>query len=360
MQIIPNLKSGGAERFVVDLCNLHSTDNEVVLVVLSSLEGNDFYLHEVNSRVKVVSLNSNNCIIDKQLFIKVYQVIKEEKPDIVHTHLKSILYALLAILILRNIKYYHTVHNNSLNEAGGVKGTLIRKFLFKFKLVTPVVISQYVQESFIALYGREATIILNGRNVDQNLVVSQYVKEQFKQWRRTKETRVLINVAGFRPQKRQPMLARIAKRLYEEGYDFSVVLLGDWHDKDMLTEVKAISSPNVFYIGAVKNPLEYLKYSDGFCLPSEREGFALSFIEALGTSTVSIVSPTGIMTDVLKNGENGFIAADISEESYYQALKQYLDTPIETLNIIKQKALESYKPYSMDNCAIQYLQLYKK
>lgn len=359
MQIIPNLKSGGAERFVVDLCNLHSIGNEVILVVLSPLDGNDFYLHEVNPRVKVISLNGKNCIVDRQMFFKVYHVIKDERPDIVHTHLKSILYSLLAILFIRNVKFLHTIHSNSLNEAGGIKGKLVRKFLFKFNFVTPVVISQYVQDTFVSLYGKEAVMILNGRNVSENITISQEVEDRFKQWRRTDKTRVLVNIAGFRPQKRQPMLARIAKRLCEEGYDFSVVFIGDWHEKAMLEEVKAINSPNVFYIGAVKNPLEYLKCSDGFCLPSDREGFALSFIEALGTSTVPIVSPTGIMTDVTTNGENGFIADDLSEESYYRALKQYLDTPLNVLDKIKKKALESYKPYSMDNCANQYLQLYK-
>lgn len=359
MQIIPNLKSGGAERFVVDLCNLHSVGNEVVLVILSPLKGNDFYLSEISPSVKVISLNGKNRVIDWQLFYKVCQVVKEEHPDVVHTHLKSILYSLLAILLFCKVKFCHTIHSNALNEAGGFKGKLVRKFLFKFNLVIPVVISQYVQDTFVSLYGKKAIMILNGRNVSENIAIGQEVKDRFKQWRRTGKTRVLVNIAGFRPQKRQPMLARIVKRLYEEGYDFSVVLIGDWHEKTMLEEVKAINSPNVFYIGAVKNPLEYLKCSDGFCLPSEREGFALSFVEALGTSTVSIVSPTGIMTDVITNGENGFIATDLSEESYYRALKQYLDTPVNVLDGIKKKAFESYKPYSMDNCAKQYLQLYK-
>lgn len=56
-EVIPQLSSGGAERFVVDLCNELSEKHEVTLVVLHSVEKFGFYRDELSSKVKVVSMN---------------------------------------------------------------------------------------------------------------------------------------------------------------------------------------------------------------------------------------------------------------------------------------------------------------
>ena len=62
LQIIPQLSSGGGERFTVDLCNeLAERGHKVVLCVLYDLkdEKNSFYLPQVSKKVRVVSLNKN-------------------------------------------------------------------------------------------------------------------------------------------------------------------------------------------------------------------------------------------------------------------------------------------------------------
>ena len=46
LEIIPQLSSGGGERFVVDLCNELSKEHDVTLMVLHSLDKVDFYLKE--------------------------------------------------------------------------------------------------------------------------------------------------------------------------------------------------------------------------------------------------------------------------------------------------------------------------
>lgn len=57
LEIIPQLSSGGGERFVVDLCNELSKEHDVTLMVLHSLDKVDFYLKEVSNNVRVVSMN---------------------------------------------------------------------------------------------------------------------------------------------------------------------------------------------------------------------------------------------------------------------------------------------------------------
>ena len=89
LQIIFSLSSGGAERFVVDLSNELSKNNDVILLTLKDLtnypEGN-FYKFDLSSRVKYENLGLPQKYTLISLW-KVYQYIKKYKPDVVHMHL---------------------------------------------------------------------------------------------------------------------------------------------------------------------------------------------------------------------------------------------------------------------------------
>ena len=56
-EIIPQLSSGGAERFTIDLCNELSKEHDVTLVVLHSVEKFGFYADELSPKVHLVSMN---------------------------------------------------------------------------------------------------------------------------------------------------------------------------------------------------------------------------------------------------------------------------------------------------------------
>ena len=56
VEIIPQLSSGGAERFVVDLCNALCEKHEVTLLVYYDLDNYGFYYGELSERVRVECL----------------------------------------------------------------------------------------------------------------------------------------------------------------------------------------------------------------------------------------------------------------------------------------------------------------
>ena len=96
VEIIPQLSSGGAERFVVDISNELSKRHDVSLIVSFALEGKlAFYLPELAESVKVHSLNKR-LGLDISYLYRLYKTIKQEAPDIVHTHLDA--YTHFAIL----------------------------------------------------------------------------------------------------------------------------------------------------------------------------------------------------------------------------------------------------------------------
>lgn len=357
IEIVPALASGGGERFVVDLCNELSREHEVTLLVLYKLDGIfAFYLPQVNKRVRVVSLNKKPGA-DIGMFWHLYKFVKKEKPDIIHTHLRAIVYAIIPELF--TIHGIHTIHSDAEKEASDKFSKWVRKLLFKTGRVTPITVSQDSYRSFVEFYGMDAIQIDNGRDVPTNLPISNVVKNEIAGYRQNEQTRVIVQLAHLDDVKRQDIMARVANRLYNEGYNFSVLFIGHWYSEAFKQRVEDAMPPCCHILGQRQNPLEYLKEAGAFGLCSRYEGFPISLIEALGVGAIPICTPVGGIVNVIRDGENGLLSDDISEESYYLALKHYLDMTEDQITKMRTKAQQSYAPYSMKECAKKYMEVFK-
>lgn len=357
LEFIPQLGSGGAERFVVDLSNELSAHNTISLYVFHPLNTTGFYEDELSKHIKIHTLNKKPGV-DLLLPFRVFNIIKKEKPDVVHTHLNAVIYMILSIIFFRKVRFFHTVHNTADVETEGFVGSVIRKILFKLSLVTPVTISRESKSSFVDYYNIEPKLISNGRNIPSDIVVSDVVRNEVCGYKKTLNTKVIVHLAHIGHQKRQDVMARVVDRLSHEGYDISLIFIGKVCEQKMAEDIEALHNDRIHIIGLRKNPLEYLKMADAFALCSSYEGLPISLIETIGIGTIPICTPVGGIVDIIRNGYNGFLSEDISEESYYKAVKSFLDTSDEDLAIIKQNVKASYKPYSMTECASKYFKLF--
>ena len=353
IEYIPQLGSGGGERFTVDLCNELSKRHEVILCLSYSLDSYGFYKNEISSRVRVICFNKKKGY-DWKLPFRILRLLRQEKPDIVHTHLMAIVYTALSVLFCGKTKFFHTVHNTAKVETEGRIGEIVRRFLFLNKLITPITISESSLSSFEEFYKIKAPLINNGRDIPLDLQVSEEVEEEFFKYRRTNNTRVIVQLAHVGHQKRQDVMARVAHRLTKEGYDFTVLMIGEIRETKMEEAIKALNSTNIYLLGEKHNALEYLKAADAFALTSSYEGLPISLIEAMGVGLIPICTPVGGIVNLVNNRVNGFLSEDISEEAYYTALKGYLDTPTEDLLAMGARVLKAYKPFTMVECAKKY------
>lgn len=357
LEFISQLGSGGAERFVVDLSNELSVHNKISLYVFHPLSTSGFYEDELSDRVKICSMNKK-LGFDILLPFRIFNIIRKQKPDVVHTHLNTIVYLILAILFCRKVRFFHTVHNAADVEAEGCIGSIVRKFLFKFSLVTPITISHESKASFIDYYNLEPQLISNGRNIPSDLAISDAVRKEVSDYKKTPNTKVIVHLAHIGCQKRQDVMARVFNRLSLEGYDICLIFIGKVDEQKMADDIIALDNDRIHLIGLRKNPLEYLKMADAFGLCSSYEGLPISLIESIGVGTIPVCTPVGGIIDIIKNGYNGFLSENISEESYYKAMKSFLDTSDKDLMGIKQNVATSYKPYSMTECAVKYFKLF--
>ena len=357
VEFIPQLGTGGAERFTVDLCNEISKHHEVYMLVSHDLEKFGHYTKEISDRVHVVSFKKKEGF-DISLFFKVFKTIKKIKPDVVHTHLMSIVYVTFCCIFYRKPLYFHTVHNSAKEESDGKIGTMFRRFLFKNKFVHAVTISNESRKSFVGYYGVNAPVIFNGRDIPDLINVSAEVRREIEAYRVTNNTKIIVQLAHVGNQKRQDVMARVVIRLLKEGFDLSVLMIGTHDEKRMVDNIKSMSCDRIHLLGVKSNPLEYLAAADAFGLTSSYEGLPISLIEAIGIGLIPICTPVGGIIDVVKDGVCGFLSASIEEDDYYVALKRYLMLSDEQLTKMKSKVKEAYKPYTMSECAHNYLTLF--
>lgn len=357
VEIIPQLSSGGAERFVVDLCNELCNRHEVTLILYYDISQYGFYANELSPKVNLISMGKKSGF-SFTLMGSLNRIIKTLKPDVVHLHTRAINYAIPAVL-LNDVRTYMTIHNAADKEASGVVGKLIRTYTFRKGIITPVTISSESLKSFKSFYGFGTSMIPNGRNVEFDMNVSEQVIEEFRKYRKTPSTRVLVQIARFTSVKRQDLMARVVDRLVKEGYDLCCLLLGRHMEEAVVDKVRQVDCPNVYLLGEKKNPLEYLKLADAFCLCSTYEGMPISLIEAMGMGMVPVCTPVGGIVDVI-NETNGFLSTDDTEEAYYLAMKNYMDADSERIAEMQKQLRMSYMPYSMTRCAEKYEKLFNQ
>ncbi len=356
LQLSFTLSSGGAERFVVDLCNhfAENTDNEIVLVITNEAnEKNTHYLHELSSNVRFLSLGCKSGLTLKS-FWRVFQVIRKEKPDVVHAHCQVLL-LLLPALFFSKIKFFHTLHNMAEYCLKSPKLKGLYRYLYKNK-VQSITISDECRQSFEALYHLDNSIrINNGRSPIATTSEKESIKETVEKLKKDNYTPVFIHVARNNPQKNQRRLFSTFERLQQEGHDFLLLCIGSGYEQEYAPKYK--DNTQIRILGEKKNVGDYLAVSDFFVLSSDFEGLPLSLLEAMSKGVVPISTPAGGVKDVIRDGENGYMCSFIDDEEFYLIVKKSLSN---TCIINKEKLIEEYEEkYSMKACAHQYYMLYQ-
>lgn len=102
----------------------------------------------------------------------------------------------------------------------------------------------------------------------------------------------------------------------EEGYD---------PQADSYSHIKR--GENYFYPGLTSQPFNALQAGDVFVLPTWREGFGMSVIEAQGLALPVITSDAYGVVDASVEGETGLRCKVGDPTSLYEAMKEYYDHP---------------------------------
>lgn len=353
LQIIPLLCSGGAEKFTIDLSNeLARLGHEVVLVTLfdknemSSLES---YVDSQN--VRRLSLHKKPGF-DLKCFIRILNLIRDERPNIVHAHVGAIKYMVLTASIYRNCKYVATIHSEAKREAGSGIEQWSRKYMFKMGLMLPVTISDESELSFKKYYGFSGNMIPNGCSPNKSCGLN------LKKYRDGIDY-LFVHAGRLQKVKNQITMVKAFKRLLDEGFKIKLLIMGRKEDPEVYKSLSPFFNKGIEYIGEQKDCRAFMNNADAFCLSSSMEGMPITIIEAFSVGCVPIVTPVGGCVNMVQDGINGFIANGISVDDYYSAIKRFISLNSIQKKELKKNAIDTFNnKYSIAMCANKYIELY--
>ncbi|MCE7069491.1 glycosyltransferase [Dyadobacter sp. CY327] len=363
VHIIPSLSRGGAERFVIDLCNelanIESTN--VYLVSLRDNSDSDSFVSELHKQVNYISFGKKPGF-DAKTLSKITRWINELKPDVVNTHINAFEYVNLNVFfkLPSSTFYFHTVHSRAAQECPNNILKQVRKRYYQNDRVTPITISQDGKATFKEYYGLNNDVtIVNGR--PELLPTSALPGLKTKYASRENEY-LFLNVGRVVEVKNQAMLIRSVQRFNKQVADKKcrLLIIGDLRERDIVEKLQELvkDDPYIELIGAKDNIVDYLSIADAFCLSSHYEGMPISLIEALSRGCIPICTAVGGITEMITDNVNGFLSKEVTEEAYLEAIMAF-HLSGNKAEIAKNGVATFTQHYHIRSTAGNYYRLYK-
>lgn len=122
-----------------------------------------------------------------------------------------------------------------------------------------------------------------------------------------------------------------AKQLHAEKMDFCLLLVGPMDDEagggETVSRTEFDGLPFLRYIGYTATPENYFCAADIFCLPSYREGFGTTVIEAAAMGLPTVGTRIVGLIDAIVDGQTGLLVAPRNVSDLAAALRELLNAP---------------------------------
>lgn len=200
LHVLPNFGLGGAERMAMHLLlHLDRSRYEVAAVSLYGRQGTDIEAKLEWAKVPVWYLGKRPGF-DPRMYGRLGSVLREFKPDAVHTHRYVLRYLLPWIGMRRPRIWVHTVHNVAEREVDWV-GKWVHSLAFRLGVV-PVAIAEEVARSIVRVYNvKSVPLIPNGIPL-ADYALNDEVRRRWRTQEGYEETDLLfVSVARLSPQK---------------------------------------------------------------------------------------------------------------------------------------------------------------
>jgi len=343
--ILTSLQIGGAERFVIDLCEVQKKDHDVC--ILSYGKPKDLLMGVCNlKKIPVRLINTN--IFRRNL--SGFYYLKDR--DIIHIHSPHALKTtLLPLLLLFYKKIIYTRHG---------EGEFIETYWILLHKIAQFFINHitFVSEKGKQIFWTTQQLINLPHHVIENGVSTENV-EKIK----NKDTHKLRigSVGRMVKLKHQISLLQALQHLQEKiRADIEIHFFGDG---ECLTELEEFSKTNqlenrIVFHGLVTDRSLIYNNIDVLAVTSETEGLSLAIIEAMAYSCPVLATSVGGNPRLVLSGETGYLFAynDVNELA---ALMEKLVNDKPLLKELGTKAKKHINEhFSLQNTAQKYLQLY--
>ena len=343
---------GSASAFLYD----HFTEliNEYNIHLLANFGNYDI------SRFNALNITCHNIPIQRKISIwndlkalsAIYKIYKKEKFDSVHSVTPKA--GLLNALASKLARIPHRIHIYTGQVWATRKGFMrsLLKFMDKIPAIlnTELLVDGMSQREFLIKEGvlkeNNSFVLANGSicgvRLERFNISAEIRKTEREKFGFTDDDVVFIFLGRLNHDKGIGEIYKAFDKFVIENPKAKLLLYGtdeEGYEEKSKNYPNIIRDKNFFYPGLTRTPFEALQAGDVFVLPTWREGFGSSVIEAQALALPVITSDAYGVVDASVPGETGMRCKVNDPEGLYQCMKYYYDNP----DIRKQHGLNGKK-----------------
>lgn len=293
--VVGALPFGGVESLYLDLAKKIKAFGHNPIVINVAGVGEMDYVFKEHGFPPIHVGESDDCLKTTNFFttIKLRSILKEIKPDVIHTsHFSANYHCRLAAIKLgvpvivhwHNIKKINKIHRN------------IAEKLLSYATDLHLGVAESVVEQAVAPHNVAKRPVAVLYNAIDDKVLSK-AQEVSLEGLTNQEGPILFSVCRLVKQKRMDLLISAFKLIKQKYTDASLVIVGEGREKkhlEQLATALGLEKDVCFtgYRSDVFNIMKaFSKRKSLFIAPSEYEGFGLALLEAFYFGIPAVISP---------------------------------------------------------------------
>lgn len=366
LHLIESLSRGGAEnRLVNDLKNINK--DEFAHSVCYLFEKGEPQEETLNLKIPVYGLKLKDIYQFHKCLFKLIQIIRLEKPNIIHTQLFAadiygrILGKLLRIPVVSTIQ--SSVYEPGIEYFRSPKRRWLDSFTGRFCNTKFIAVSNFVKESIIKrLHFKEEDIEVIYNYIDVNKFSFNNSYDSLrKKLGLNQDDIVLITIGKLNPPKGHRYLFEALPSVIRQSPSTKLLVVGDGPDRNKLLKLRDNLKLErcISFLGVKNNIQELLSISNVFVFPSLSEGFPLSLIEAMSMKIPCIAFNTGPMPEAIENGKTGILVEPKNSQALADAIITLANNSQKTLKLSTAARKSVFNNFSALRNAEKLMCLYK-
>jgi glycosyltransferase involved in cell wall biosynthesis len=367
VQIIARMNVGGPAVIVADLMRSLDKGSIEQTLITGYCDANEAdYLETVATDIKATRIaglgRSVSLGADVRAFFALVGMLRELRPDIVHTHTAKagVLGRLASMLAGRKVKRVHTFHGHLLHGYfSGWKVRLviaIEKFLAKR---TDVLIA-------VGIKVKDDLLAVGIGKADQYKVFypglrepADFAKAKVRASFGMEDGLSYIAFVGRLTQiKRPDRLLDVAGELKSRGLKTKIIVAGEGELFASSQERAAKESLPIEFLGWRKDISELFAASDIALLTSDNEGIPLTLIQAAQAGLPIVATEVGSISDIVIHEGNGYLT-DTSPAAVADALEKLIIDPVLRQIMGEAGRDRSHRYFSLAKMSTDHTELYQ-
>lgn len=299
----------GAENIVLSL--VRHLDRDRFNPVVCSFKGGELLGEFLKIGIPVHVLGKKSGI-DFSAFLALYRIIRNEHIDIIHSHNFSPNLWGRIIGLLAKVPVIITTEHTVATAKSNLQRIIDR--LLSLYTNRIIAVSERVRLTHCELEGLDPEKILTIYNgVEYSMLdysTRVLLREEFcKEFNLPTNQCLITTVGRLEPPKGHENLLKAVPLVVSECPEAKFVIVGDGSLRSQLVEFAEEASivENIIFTGFRSDVYNILSLSDICVVPSNREGFSVTVLEAMASEKPIIATDVGGNAEALTNGESGII-----------------------------------------------------